>query len=237
MGEQWAVGAPPPDAALTLAVGTAWAPDGTPSFHAASRDRLALDLGLTWSPAPVLAMDLGWGLARERSAVGPALLGPQALRLGTRLLALRQPRAPLDASLGWQASLPWSADQGALGTDETDVSLAGSVGRAFGTVRADLGLGLAIRGNPLRLAGQDDIPLLWGRGEVQRGPVALHARAGGELGTARNPARLQALAGIATACPWRLEAEGGAGLSPAAPSFLLQVTVGWSWACRVPAGD
>ncbi|MCK6504344.1 hypothetical protein L6R53_13240 [Myxococcota bacterium] len=220
--------------------------DGSvPAFRAASRDRLAGWAQVAWTPDPLLTAWIHGGVARDRAPTGTVWTGPTALTLGSRLRPLAGARAgaaagepaAVDLALSWWAGVPLAADRGAVDSDETDISFAVEAGRALGALRLDGSLGLAILGNPLRLANQDDQPLAgllltWAGAPAGPRPWELHARAGGSLRTPRNPARTEAALGLELRCPLQAGLEAAAGLSPAAPDLGLDAWVGWGTACR-----
>lgn len=221
----------PAQAVLEARAAFSFAPGGVPAFRAAERDRLDGAAHLAWTPDPAVTAWLEGGVGREQTGVGTAFTGPSPLRLGTRVRPLHGLDLPVDLGLAWWAGLPVSFDRGALDADEADLSFLGELGRAFGPFRVDGALGLAILGNPLRFANQDDQPLAWLHAAWEPGPVALSGRVGGAVHTPRNPDRLEAVLGVEAACPLRLGAELGAGLSPAAPDLLARAWAGFAWAC------
>jgi len=127
--------------------------------------------------------------------------------------------------LGWQSIVPLSADRGTPDGDELSVVLLSHATWTHSDLRLDAQLGLAIRGDPLRPASQDDQPVTWLVGQRRM----LSARVGGTWPTARNPARLQALGGLRhdLGRGWMIGAEAGAGLSPAAPTWTAGLWAGW----------
>lgn len=243
----WALG--PTDPELQARVGGGWDSGFIPDFRASERDRRAAWGAVTWTPAPMVSAWLQGGLAWDRAPAGMTWTAPTTLTVGTRLRPLAPARsgaparlAPVDLGLSWWAGLPLSADRGAVDSDETDLSFSLEVGRALGPLRLDGALGLAILGNPLRLANQDDQPLVglvaaWAPAPAARWPIEVHARGGGSLRTPRNPARTEAAVGLELACPLALGLEAGAGLSPAAPDLLLRAWLGRVRACRGGARD
>lgn len=220
-----------------------------PPFRAAERDRAGGFGQAIWTPDPRLSAWIGGGVVRERAPAGTHWTGPTGLTIGSRLRPLvgawpdgAGALASFDLGLSWWAGVPLARDRGAIDSDETDLSFAVEVGRALGALRLDGALGLAILGNPLRLANQDDQPLAnllatWTLAPRGPTPLDLHARAGGSLRTPRNPARTSASLGVELRCPLRLGLEAGAGLAPAAPDLSVQAWVGWATPCRGGARD
>lgn len=218
---------PRDDAPVVGRLGVAWLPGGTPLFRAAERDRLETGLAVAWRVHQRVGLDLRVDGGADWTALGRSHVGPGALSLATRLLVLTQDAAPLDLELAWQATLPWSFDAGASGTDELDSTLLGALGRDVGDLRLDGILGLGIVGDPLRPASQDDLPLAWASARWRTPVGDLQARVGGAVATARNPARLQALAGFERRGPLLLGAQAGVGLTPASPDWSLRLWTGW----------
>lgn len=233
----WVQRAGPADAILQARVGGGWLSDLVPAFRASERDRLVGELQLEWTPEPLITVWTTGAVHHELAGAGPTWTGLDAVSVGTRLRPLRQPAAVVDLGLVWRATLPVSWDQGALGSDETDVVLLGELGRSLGRVRVDAAAGLAILGNPLRFANQDDVPLIWLTGRYDPGPLSTHLRIGGDVHTPRSPDRLQAVVGVETRCPLLAGAEAGAGLSPAAADWSGRAWLGWAWGCRDRPGD
>ena len=101
----------------------------------------------------------------------------------------------------------------------------------FGILEAGLIGGLAILGNPLQFANQDDVPLTWLDLSIPVGGVRVDTRVGGGWGTSRNPARMDASLGVEGGCPWLMGARALAGLTPAAADWGGQLWVGWGLSC------
>ena len=205
-----------------------------PVFRVAERSAGAAEAMILWHPEERLRLGVQAEVRQEHTAIGEnrTSLG------GVRLEAMaRLWEGPVQASLGWQAAVPWTADRGEVGSDETDVALLGRIGKTAGSGHVQITGGLAILGNPLRFANQDDIPLLWLSYATPLGAVEGWARAGGGLGTARNPARISAAIGGAGGCPLRTGGEVEVGLSPAAADWGGRLWVGWAWGCAPAARD
>ena len=205
-----------------------------PPFRAAARDRSAIEGSLRWRPADGVVLDLRVDALRDAYPTGEVRIGPGDVRLGT---AVRLWQGPVELGLGWQVKLPNAADLGEIGSDETDATLLAAASAPLGATTLFTTIGLDILGNPLQFANQDDVPLVHVGGMHTLSAVELSVRAGGGLPTSRNPARLEAAAGLETACPLRIGAEGAAGLTAAAPDWSVRAWGGWSWGCQEAGRD
>lgn len=203
---------------------------------AGERDRWHLGLEGFWQPmtgsaSPVrLLLDARYEGIQDRLPDGTRITGSGDLVLGT-FAGISNGGAGLrwTAGVGWRAKLPNAADDAELGTDETDIlpSLGVALGGRSWQVQGEGGL--AILGNPLRYASQDDVP--FGLGRVEWQPTALPWDVGAGLAwafaTSRNPARGEVLARASVQGPERrgvasrFLVEAGAGLTPAAPDLRL----------------
>jgi hypothetical protein len=199
-----------------------------PPFRAAPRDIYAAKFAAEWRPAPTVTLDMDWDYRWMRTPVGDPINGPGDLRLGAHAVAYR---GIVDAGLGWQVKLPNARDEGELGSDETDATVIATIGRTWAHVRLMGSGGVAILGDPIRFANQDDVPVAWISGVGDLGPVSLFARTGGHFGTGRNPARLSAALGAEGQCPYLFGGALTAGLTPAAPTVAVSAWVGWA-GCR-----
>lgn len=228
-----ALAAPAARGAAEVAAGAVYAPGYVPPFRAGARDRLAFGVGGRWMPDDRVQLSLGFDGLSDRSAAG-TVTGPGDVRLGATVRVAQV--GPARGWLGFAAKLPDARDESELGTDETDVTFGGGVEVHGGPLRAFAGAALGVWGNPLRFANQDDVPLLragavWDRpgGGLQLG-VAFDA----DVGTARNPARVQAGGWVrgelrtGAVRPF-LELGGGAGLTPAAPDGIGTAALGLAW--------
>lgn len=197
-----------------------------PAFTASERAISGGEIELSGWPDSRLYVNVCSDYRLERTAIGASNAGPGSLRLMT----MATPRAGrVDVQLGWMAALPWSRDHGAILTDELDVWLLSGLSGDVGPARLGLTGGLAILGNPLRFANQDDAPLLWLSAAAPLGPVTATSRIGGALATARNPARLSSDLALSIGNPWRVGIRGELGLSPAAADLGGGVWVGHRW--------
>ena len=134
------------------------------------------------------------------------------------------------AVLGWRAALPLLPASG-----EADITpLARLSARSPARPGAELTatVGLAILGDPLRPASQDDVPLSWLSAAWPLQPEApwvLRGRLGGGWPSARSPARMNAALGLGWQGGRGLSAgaEGAAGLTPAAADLTVGLWAGW----------
>lgn len=208
----------------------AYAVGMVPEFRTADRDRLAAGLGADVRFGRVrLALAGDW--LRDTTAAGPAVQGFGDLHLGSAVRVVSF--GPVDTHVGWAAKLPNASDGGELGTDETDVSFGLSVGATFGDVRLVGAVGLAILGNPLRFANQDDVPLLRLQADWSGWNLSVSPSLRWDLATARNPDRAEAALMARFGPTWFVEAGGTAGLSPASADFSGHLGLGWRAALPV----
>ena len=199
-----------------------------PEFRQAERQRREGLIGVAWKPADSVRLDLFWSYLSDSTANGYRQTGPGDIRLGTdvRLIERR-----VDLYLGWQMKMPNASDELELGTDETDSLFWLRSRSEMGPLDVGLTTGLAILGNPLQFANQDDVPLSWLDLSLPLGPVRLDGRVGGGWATSRNPSRMEASLGVEGRCPWLMGARALLGLTPAAPDWGAQVWFGWGLSC------
>lgn len=195
-----------------------------PPFRVADRDRIAVGLDADVQLGRVgLAISGEW--LRDTTAAGEPQSGFGDLRLGSTVEVFRA--GPVAFGLGWEAKLPNAADEGELGTDETDILFGPNVAGHFGPVRVVAAGGLAVLGNPLRFANQDDVPML--RLAADAGFGDLHASILGrwDVQTNRNPHRAELELALRYGPSWFVEAAGSAGLVPASADLGGRVAFGW----------
>ena len=137
--------------------------------------------------------------------------------------------------LDWVTKLPNSPDEGGLGSDETDVALGLYGFWNIADWRVGLAGGIAILGDPLQFANQDDAAF-----------VALHLKRAGRMGSvstsldwrlasARNPSVAQLLVGGKSnglLGPLWIGADAALGLTPAAPDWRAGLLFGVEAPCR-----
>lgn len=217
-----------------------------PPFRAGARDRQRVFLASTWAPAlatsenapitqiildaRVEALQDSWPDGERRAGFGDLELGA----LVSRDLGAPAKEHPVAARIlaGWRAKLPDARDEGELGTDETDLSLLLGSAAELGPADLRLMAGLAIVGDPLRHAAQDDIPFVDLRVRSTQGLTGLHFQPRAGLSwafeTSRNPARGQAQVGLSIGRTWTFGTECHLGLSPAAPDVGGSAWLGYS---------
>jgi hypothetical protein len=209
-----------------------------PPFRAGPRDRLSAGLHARVLAADRVALDLSWGVLADLHPDGSVVVGAGDLELGTMLrlpiaedlrreARARGRRGPA-FGLGWRVKLPNAADEGELGSDETDLVLVASAASDLGPLRGRIGGGLAILGDPLMLAAQDDIVFLqggigWQPASTLGGPwvPGLDLQLGAALPSPSNPLRSELGLGLAWGARWRLGLDAAVGLSPASPAYRL----------------
>ncbi len=199
-----------------------------PPFRASPRDRWAAAFAAQWRPVSPVTLDLDWETIWDELPSGQRMKGPGDLRLGAHAWAWR---SVVDLGLGWRVKLPNARDEGEIGSDETDVEVLGTVGRTWGHVRVMGVGGVAILGDPIRFANQDDVPIGWIASTGEIGPLTISGQVGGAFGTQRNPPRLSAVLGLEGQCPRVFGGDVQVGLTPAAPDWGAALWVGWAGGC------
>ncbi len=201
-----------------------WAAGYVPPFRAGARDRGAAGIDGVVRIAPV-ELRARWDWLVDAAPAGTTT-GPGDVHLGT-VVTLARP-GDFDVTLGWEAKLPNASDEGELGTDETDVLFGASGGWTGDELSARLGVGLAVLGNPLRFANQDDVPLVRASAAWERGAFAVIGRAGLDAPTARNPARADGELAVRWGTRWHVLARAGGGFVPAAADWRAGLAVGYA---------
>jgi hypothetical protein len=203
-----------------------------PPFRAGERNRLRGRLSSTWIPVSGIVLDGSAEFLRDHYPDDHVVAGPGDVELGVlvgRSWPLGGETGRFAAALGWRVKFPDAADEGELGSDETDVAPLAALAVERGRLRCVFAGGLAILGNPLRYASQDDMPFL--RLRLLETPDAAASTKGPGLGlstglawafaTSRNPARGEVEAGVSVGRRWILGLDVAAGLSPAAPDLTV----------------
>jgi hypothetical protein len=209
---------------FAVAAGAEWAAGYVPPFRAGARDRGSAGADGIVRLAPV-SVRARWEWLLDAASAGTTS-GPGDLRLGTVIGLTRS--GPWEATLGWEAKLPNASDAGELGTDETDVLFGASGGYAAGPFAARVGVGLAVLGNPLRFANQDDVPLVRADVAWSRGPFAAIGKAALDVPTARNPVRASGEVALRYGATWYGLVRGGGGFSAAAADWRVGLSVGYA---------
>lgn len=215
---------------FAVSTGGEWAAGYVPPFRAGERDRGSVGVDGIVRLAPV-TVRARWDWLVDAAPAGTTS-GPGDLRLGTVIGLTRS--GPWEISLGWEAKLPNASDAGELGTDETDVLFGASGGYAAGPFAARVGVGLAVLGNPLRFANQDDVPMIRGDATWSRGPVAVIGKAALDVPTARNPTRASGDVAFRYGATWYGLVRGGGGFSAAAADWRVGLAVGYAGTLPVP---
>ncbi len=200
-----------------------------PPFRAATRNGTDARLEGVWAVDKRVLLDASVDYRTERFGAGQRIRGFGDVHLGVWAAVLQ--RQNLVAGLGWGVKLPNADDAVGLGTDETDVNLVGTLGSRGGELRWLLVAGVAILGDPIRYANQDDALLVHFGLAKSLGPVNLRSSVGGTWVTTRNPARISAKLGAGLGCKWRVGGDGVIGLTPAAPRYGFIAWVGLGPAC------
>jgi hypothetical protein len=227
--QTWAVPAgeaPPGSSALggEVSIHGVFAPGVVPEFRSAPRDRGALGVAASGWLGNRVRLAATWEWLFDQTSAAGTISGPGDVRLGT---ALRVGTVGvLRLGLGWEAKLPNARNEEELGTDETDITF-GAWGRAdHGSFRGGLAVGLAVLGNPLRYANQDDVPLVSADGGLVHGEWGASAFCALALPTPLNPARAEVGTRVRFGGTWFVEAEGAAGLTPAAADGRVLLRLG-----------
>lgn len=230
------VGAPVAGAHGDVGLAGSYALGLVPPFRSSDRDRVAIGVESTGWIGPHVRLGIAWDWLVDFPPAAEPVSGPGDVRLATSVCALRTPL--LSTGLGWAVKLPDADNREELGTDETDVDFGAWLGVHRGAWSATGSVGLAVLGNPLRFAEQDDVP--HARLEGAWTHDALRATLFGDvaLATTRNPLRAEAGGAFRFGRMLFGEAEVAAGLSPAAADARVTLRVGYRWALpRPPPGE
>jgi hypothetical protein len=204
-----------------------------PPFRAGPRNRVAGTLSGEWRPSQFFLLDMRWAYLWDSTPIGEAVQGPGDLELGAHAWAWR---GPVDLGLGWRVKLPNAQDEGELGSDETDVQVLGTVAKTWSQTRVVASAGVAILGDPVRFANQDDVAIGWLGVAQELGPMVLSGQLGGFFPSPRNPARISTRFGVEGACPRLFGADFELGITPAAPVWGIGAWVGWGGGCGAGLG-
>ncbi len=201
-----------------------FSPGLVPPFRSAPRDRSTFGVAASaWFGSRVRAQ-AEWNWLVDDTAAGAPVSGPGDVRLGTAVRVAST--GPLRLGVGWEAKLPNAKNEDELGSDETDITLGVWARVDKGPVQAGLAMGLAVLGNPLRYANQDDVPMVLADVGARFGAWGFSAFGTAELPTALNPARVEAGGCVRAGERWFVEAEGAAGFTPAAADGRILLRLG-----------
>ena len=213
----------------------------TPPFRAGERDIAASRLAAQWIPHPTVRLRAQAERLRMHWPSGDTASGWGDIRLGTTAaLWTGGSSGQRQFGLDWSMKLPNAADDGELGSDESDAAVG-----LFGQFQSGpwwLGLraSLLILGDPLQFANQDDALLAGAALAFHKERWSLLSRLNWREESPRNARDVRWLAGARwSGLPnglW-LAAEGGAGLTLAAPTWQASLLVGVSRACRASNRD
>lgn len=225
---------PPPDASNSWGVlggGTgSWGL--VPPFRAGERDRMSVGAEASaWMAGRVQLRASGEWL-RDTSAAGAPVSGFGDIRLGTVVDVVRV--EGLRVYAGWEVKLPNARDEGDLGTDETDVLFGTTAAWSSGPFGARASVGLAVLGNPLRFANQDDVPMLRLALDGAWGMVHVSPLFAADLATSRNPARMEAGVDIGVGRALFGALQATAGITPAAADGRAGLVIGYRGALPGP---
>ncbi len=216
--------------------------DLIPAFRAGPRDRFSVGLSGHWMAADRVLLDLGWDVSSDRHPDGHRITGPGDIELGAmvrlpiaeaaRTAARRAGGLGPSFGLGWRVKLPNAADEGELGSDETDLCVLAAAAADLGPLRVWAGGGLAILGDPTMLAAQDDVGFVqagigWDApGQLDQGWLP---RADLDLGlalpSASNPLRSELGGRLAWGRRWSVGLDGAVGLSAASPTVRMGLSL------------
>lgn len=206
-----------------------------PPFRAAAVDEVWLGGAAWWSPAPGATLRATWGWVRHAWQDGTVVSSPGDVRLAV----VARPPLPTRPGLpevwaGAEVKLPNAGDEAGAGTDETDVTVLASLRWTTAPVTVVAGAGLAVLGDPLQYANQDDA-LVWGGSATARWPgwpfLAARMEGSGRARSPRNPAVAGLEGGLegrlGRSC-WTVGLMAGPGLTPAAADLSGRAWVAWS---------
>lgn len=223
-------------AEFDMSIRGAYAPGMVPQFRAGERTRASVgaDARVWVGPRVRLSLSQEW-LLDSAPATDP-VSGLGDFRLGTSLKVWHS--RVVAVGLGWEAKLPNAADETGLGTDETDSAFGGWSAVTLGNWSTTGAVGLAVLGNPLRFANQDDVPMA--RLGVAYTPGDFRFSLGGraDFATSRNPDRAELFGSARYGRAVYGELSGTAGLTPAAADGSVILRLGYRLALPTrPPGE
>lgn len=196
-----------------------------PPFQAAARDELRWGLTSHYAPADPVSLRIRYDRIRATWADGTVEQGSGDMEVGSagRMLTL----AGVEIWLDWVVKLPNADNTTRLGSDETDFTSSLMLRYDVDRWWVQASGGMAILGNPLMFANQDDAAVMYLSGGGPAGPLDWHLRGGGRLVSSKNPSVFRAAGGLAWDSTWFIAGvEGGLGLTPAAPDFQAVLWLG-----------
>lgn len=228
------------DSACEICLGPQFSKGEVPLFRAGERDSLQVGFSASWAPAEDVALRIQADGIWAQWPDGRSEVGPGDLHLGTTARLLKTSSWRPELLLDWVVKLPNSPDDGGLGSDETDVALGLYGLWQWASWRAGVGAGLAIFGDPLQFANQDDAAFLalHLKKKVRAGQFS--TRLDWRLASARNPAVAQLGVGAkhtGLPGPFWVGLNGALGLTPAAPDWQAGLRFGWGGPCRSEPDD
>ena len=223
-----------------VALSSSVARQNVPAFSISDRDRYrAAALG-EWGVSQSVRLGLRWDWLHDVYPSGETRSGPGDVRLRTSVDVMSGTYGVLRT--GWQVKLPNAADEGELGTDETDVWMWAQGEREIGDWLFWTTAGVGILGDPLRYTAQDDVP--FAAGGVGYAPAhtgawvpTLRVGAIGTMQTSRNPSRARTDFVLEWGDCAFTRAEMGVGWTAASPRQVFALRIGQRWGCRSGSGD
>jgi hypothetical protein len=224
------------NAPCRLCIGVQMAKNEVPLFRAGERNSRSTQLAAHWAPSSGVGLRIGaerlwvtWPDQTSQSGWGDVRLGTTArIRKGLGLW----PALWVD----WVVKLPNAQDESELGTDETDVVLSGVMLWERGAWEGGVRGGLAIWGDPLQFANQDDAFLFTLHLSHTSPRYNLSATYDWQRVSPRNPSRAVLLGGAKLrgfpGGVWG-GVEAGLGLNPAAPDWQAALRFGVDATCRL----
>jgi len=227
-------------AVASLSLASSVEQETVPAFSIAERDRSRVELQGHWMVAPNVRVELRWDWLHDAYPSGDDQSGAGDLRLSTVAELWSNPSSSLRA--GWQVKLPNAADEGEMGTDETDAWLWLQGEHRVGTWTFWVLGGVGILGDPLRYTAQDDVPfgasgLRYQMEDASAWVPALRLASIGAPATSRNPARVRTDLGLEWGACTFARVESGLGWTSASPKQIFGVRVGQRWGCQSTPGD
>ena len=227
-------------AACSACIGFDFESGGRPPFRAGERDTTRLRASGLWALGPRGAMRIQAERLWMNWPSGDQVSGWGDLRLGSMGLFMGDGKEGVSVGVDWGVKLPNAADQGELGSDESDAHAG-----LFGVWRRnawEVGLSttLLILGDPLQFANQDDALLAIALAAYETEKVRWSSRVVWRENSPRNPRDVRVLAGaqwMGLPKGFWLAAEGGIGTSAYAPSWQAGIQIGLSKACRPSQRD